>query len=177
MDSYLDRLHRELKETMRITENQHLDSGPTGKWTDGQILEHLFLTYHNTNKGIAKCLEKGSPLVTCATLFHRLGAVLVVNAGYFPKGRKSPERAVPKGMPSDEIRRTILAEIERMDVGFAECERKFGSRAKILDHPVLGPFSVRQWRKFHWVHGRHHTRQIRERIESRPTILSGSAAT
>jgi DinB family protein len=164
MDSYLDRLRQELEETMTICSPAGMDNGPAGKWTSAQVLEHLFLTYHNTNRGIAKCLEKGVPLGTRATLFHRLSALLVVNAGYFPKGRKSPERAEPKGMPADEVRRTILPEIERMDAGFAECERRFGPRARILDHPTLGPFSVGQWRKFHWVHGRHHVRQIRERI-------------
>ena len=164
MDSYLERLRRELEETMTVASPERMDGGPAGKWTSAQILEHLFLTYHNTNKGLAKCLEKGMPLGTRATLQHRVGTLLVVNLAYFPKGRKTPERAAPKGMPADEVRREILPEIQRMDAGFAECERRFGASVKILDHPVLGPFDVGQWRKFHWVHGRHHTRQIQERL-------------
>ncbi|MGZ4836286.1 MAG: DUF1569 domain-containing protein [Terriglobales bacterium] len=36
-----------------------------------------------------------------------------------------------------------------------------------MDHPFLGPLTADEWRKFHWVHGRHHTRQIRERIGKR----------
>jgi hypothetical protein len=80
-----------------------------------QVLEHLFLTYHNTNKGLDKCLEKGTPLGTRATLRHRLGTLLIVNLTYFPPGRKTPERAAPKGMPADEVRRAILLEIQRMD--------------------------------------------------------------
>jgi len=164
MDSYLERLQRELEETMTVVSREGMDRGPAGKWTSAQILEHLFLTYHNTNKGLDKCLEKGTPLGTHATLRHRLGTLLVVNLAYFPKGRKTPERAAPKGMPADEVRRAILPEIQRMEAGFAECERRFGASVKILDHPVLGPFNVGQWRKFHWVHGRHHTRQIQERL-------------
>lgn len=164
MDSYLERLRRELEEIMTVAGPERVDNGPAGKWTSAQVLEHLFLTYHNTNKGIAKCLEKGTPLATKVSMFHRVGALLVVKVGYFPKGRKSPERAVPKGMAVEEVQRSILPELERMDAGLEECARKFGSRARILDHPVLGPFSVAQWRKFHWVHGRHHARQIRERL-------------
>ena len=163
MDSYLERLRRELEVTMTLAGAERVDKGPDGKWTSAQVLEHLFLTYRGTNAGIAKCLEKGAPLGTRVTLYHRVSSLLVVNAGYFPRGRKSPERAVPKGLPVDEVRREILKEIERMDAGFAECERKFGKRARILDHPVLGPFNVGQWRKFHWLHGRHHAKQIRER--------------
>jgi hypothetical protein len=164
MDSYLERLRQELEEIMTAAGAEHLDKGPAGKWTSAQVLEHLFLTYRATNAGIAKCLEKGAPLGTQVTLFHRVGALLVVNAGYFPRGRKSPERAVPKGMPSEQVRQGILPEIDRMDVGLEQCEQKFGECARILDHPMLGPFSVWQWRKFHWVHGRHHARQIRERL-------------
>jgi hypothetical protein len=32
---------------------------------------------------------------------------------------------------------------------------------RVLDHPLLGPFSIWQWRKFHLVHGLHHGKQIR----------------
>jgi len=162
MDSYLERLRRELEETMAVAKSDLMDHGPAGKWTAAQVLEHLYLTYHNTNKGIAKCLEKGAPLGTQITLLHRVGTLLVVNVGYFPQGRKSPERALPKGMAMDEVRRAILPELERMDAGLVECEIKFGAEARIMDHPTLGPFRVGQWRKFHWVHGRHHARQIRE---------------
>jgi len=164
MDSYLEKLRQELEKTMTVAHPAHSDKRADGKWNSAQVLEHLYLTYHNTNKGIAKCLEKGAPLGTQVTLKHRLSTLLVVNAGYFPGGRKSPERAVPKGMPSDQVLREIIPEILKMDEGFAECERKFGADARVLDHPVLGPFTVGQWRKFHWVHGRHHARQIRERL-------------
>jgi len=164
MDSYLERLHRELEKTMTAATPERMDGGPAGKWTAAQVLEHLFLTYHHTNKGLDKCLEKGMPLGTRATLRHRFGTLLVVHLAYFPPGRKSPERAAPKGMAADEVRLAILPEIRHMDAGFAECERKFGANAKILDHPFLGSLNVGEWRKFHWVHGRHHARQIQERL-------------
>ena len=92
MDSYLEQLWRELDETMTSCSPEHIGNGPEGKWTPAQVLEHLYLTYHNTNKGLAKCLEKGTPLGTRASLRHRLSTLLVVNLAYFPKGRKSPVR-------------------------------------------------------------------------------------
>jgi hypothetical protein len=33
----------------------------------------------------------------------------------------------------------------------------------MLDHPILGPLTVDQWRKFHVVHTEHHVRQISQR--------------
>ena len=124
----------------------------------------MWLTYKNTNKGIEKCLEKGTPLATPPTLTHRVKAFVVVGLKYLPGRSKAPERATPRGTPSDEVLRSIFPEIQQMDSGLAECERKFGVNAQILDHPVLGPLTVKQWRIFHWVHGRHHARQIRERL-------------
>jgi hypothetical protein len=47
-----------------------------------------------------------------------------------------------------------------MDGIMARCESEFGSHRKVLDHPILGPFSIAQWRKFHLVHGRHHVKQL-----------------
>ena len=34
---------------------------------------------------------------------------------------------------------------------------------KVVDHPILGAFTVDQWLKFHLVHTRHHEKQIRAR--------------
>lgn len=167
MDSYLEKLRQELEVTMRVVEPERVGEGPEGKWSPAQVLEHLYLTYSMTNKGIAKCLETGTPLGTAPTFQDRVRAFVVVNLAYFPKGRKSPERAEPKGMPSDQVRQVILSEVQKMDEGFADCEREFGSRAKLLNHPVLGPLNAAQWRKFHWVHGRHHGRQMRERLGKR----------
>lgn len=165
MDSYLERLQGELEQAIAGATPSDMKEAPVGKWTPAEILEHLFLTYRGTNKGLARCLETGTSLASPVKFRDRIRAFVVVNAGYFPTGRKAPERAVPKGMPTEEVQSAIFEEIRRMDAGLTECETRFGSRRKIMDHPVLGPLDVRQWRKFHWVHGRHHARQIRERLE------------
>jgi hypothetical protein len=164
MDSYLERLRRELEDAIGGAGPSDLAQAPAGKWSAGQILEHLFLTYKNTNRGIAKCLERDGPLATRATLKDRLATLLVVNFGYFPSGRDAPERTIPRGMPALEAQQAIVLELQKMGPGLDDCERRFGNRTKIMDHPVLGPLTASEWRKFHWIHGRHHARQIRARI-------------
>jgi hypothetical protein len=164
MDSYLECLRQELEDAIGGASPGALAEAPVGKWSAAQILEHLFLTYKNTNRGIAKCLERGAPLATGATLKHRLATLLVVNLGYLPGGRKAPERTIPRGMAPEEVQQAIAPELERMSSGLDDCERKFGARTKIMDHLFLGPLTAGEWRKFHWVHGRHHARQIRERM-------------
>jgi hypothetical protein len=53
-----------------------------------------------------------------------------------------------------------------MDRCIALCEEKLGSRRKLLDHPILGPLTGAEWRKFHLVHGLHHVKQIRRLREA-----------
>lgn len=165
MDSYLNKLQAELEAAIANAPAEAMQNAPAGKWNSAQVLEHLYLTYKYTNKGIAKCLEGGAPLATRATMAHRFGCMVVLVFGYFPSGRKAPERSVPTGMAFEESRVTISGEIQKMAVGLDDCERRFGASAKIMDHPVLGPLTAHQWRKFHWIHGRHHAKQIRERTQ------------
>jgi hypothetical protein len=167
MDSYLERLRQELEDAIGGASPAALAQAPEGKWNAAQILEHLLLTYRNTNHGMAKCMEQSAPLATRATLKHRVAKLLVVNLGYLPGGRQAPERATPRGMLTEEVLRAIAPELQKMSSDLNECERRFGARTKIMDHPFLGPLTADEWRRFHWVHGRHHARQIRERIGKR----------
>jgi hypothetical protein len=91
-----------------------------------------------------------------------MSAFVVTGLGHLPEGRKAPERTQPRGMPPDEVSRDIGPRISAMDEVIGQCEARFGKRTRVLDHPVLGPLTARQWRKFHWVHGRHHVKQIQK---------------
>ncbi|MGB9234456.1 MAG: DUF1569 domain-containing protein [Terriglobales bacterium] len=165
MESYLKRLAAELEAAIQGVPCDAMHKAPAGKWNSAQVLEHLYLTYTNTNKGIARCLDGGAPLATRATIKHRVRSLVVIGIGYLPEGAKAPERSVPRGMPLEEVREKIVAEVQEMEAGLDDCERRFGASTKIMDHPLLGPLSANQWRKFHWIHGKHHSRQIRERTK------------
>lgn len=167
MNSYLERLRVEIDDAVGSASPEAMALAPEGKWSAAQIVEHLFLTYKHTNRGIEKCMASGVPAATRAALRHRLASFLVVGFGYIPEGRKAPERAIPRGMPAEEVLQALAGELQRMGAELDACERKFGIRTKIMDHPFLGPLTAQEWRKFHWVHGRHHARQIRERLSGR----------
>jgi DinB family protein len=164
MDSYLERLRRELEEVTRGVSADEMAQAPAGKWSGAQLLEHLLLTYKTTNRVLDKCLQKCAPLATRPTLRQRMSALVVINLGYMPGGRQSPERVAPRGMPREEVQQSLVPELEAMAAKLNDCEFRFGAGTKIMDHLFLGPLTAGEWRKFHWVHGRHHARQIRERI-------------
>jgi len=60
----------------------------------------------------------------------------------------------------DQVVSDIQRQITLMDDSLKLCEQKLGKDNKLFNHPVLGALTGEQWRKFHWLHGRHHVRQI-----------------
>ena len=169
MDPHLAKLERHIAAALAGLSPEQLARGVPGKWSAAEIIEHLYLTYTGTLKGLGRVLEQEKSLASKATWSDRGKAFIVVNLGYMPQGRKSPKMALPRGTPAEKVLRDVSTTIAEMDALMNRCASKFGARTKLLDHPVLGAFSIDQWRKFHLVHGMHHVKQIlrlRQKLES-----------
>ena len=160
MDPMLQTLRQEIGSAIAGLAATQLAVHPPGKWSTAEVIEHLYLTYTGTTKGFQRVEAAGHSLATHATLRHRAGVLLVVGFGYLPSGRQAPPVARPRGLPVDKVVPEIGAKIEEMDEIMNRCETLLGARSKVLDHPLLGPLTVAEWRKFHLVHGRHHLKQI-----------------
>lgn len=160
MNVYLQRVADAIAEVTSGMDAAQLMRHPEGKWCAAEILEHLDRTYKTTVPHLQKCLDAGRPTAGCPRLAQRLAVGIVVGLGYMPTGRKAPEFAVPKGLAPDEVLRDIPVQVAEMDRVLAECERRFGAHCELADHAILGPLTTHQWRKFHWVHTRHHVKQI-----------------
>lgn len=132
-----------------------------GKWTAGQILEHLALTYSGTAKVMEKCLAAGGPQCGRPSLKQRLMALVVADIGYFPPGRKSPKQVEPvSSMEGPVALELILRNVDHLATVYEQCWSQLGTSGFIANHPVLGPLTIRQWAGFHRVHTRHHMKQI-----------------
>ena len=160
MNIYLQRVQDAITEVTRGMDASQMAHHPEGKWSAAEILEHLDRTYKTTVPHLQKCLDAGHPTAGRATIAQRIAVGVVIGLGYMPGGRKAPEHAVPKGLPPHEILRNLPIHIADMDRVLAECACRFGADCKLANHFVLGPLTARQWRKFHWVHTRHHMKQI-----------------
>ena len=164
MSPELAEIRREVEQLTRQASEANWHQAPPGKWSCALIFEHLRLTYTGTTKGIANVMKGGRPLGGKATLPDRVKAVCVTKLGFMPSGRTSPSNITPKsGLALDSLRR-FYDDLVAMDATLTDAERRFGSRVKLLDHPFLGPLSVKQWREFHRTHTRHHLRQVAERM-------------
>lgn len=140
---------------------------PEGKWCAAEILEHLALAFELTSKGCEKALAAGKNLGGEPSMKDRLLQTIVVDLKYIPKGRKAPAITTPKGeMLGLAIVERIRTGLVIMDQKLAECREKLGTTGRLLNHPVLGPFTNEQWCVFHCVHTKHHMKQVRALRES-----------
>lgn len=160
MDSQLKKLKDALESAVEGMSREEMDWHPAGKWNAGEVLEHLYLTYTGTIRGFEKTIAAGKPLATRVSAVQRLRKLVVLGFSHMPEGRTAPANTVPKGLPSETVLAEVIAKITAMDAIIQECEKRFGSATKLLDHPVLGPLTAAQWRKFHLVHGWHHAKQV-----------------
>jgi hypothetical protein len=168
VDSHLHRLQAEIASSVAGRTAEQMAWHPPGKWSAAEVLEHLYLSYTGTVKGFERVAAAGKPLAAAKTWKQRAQTLAVVGFGYFPSGREAPAVARPRGTGVEQVLAGIGPAIAEMDEVIARCEEKFGSRRELLDHPVLGPLTGAQWRKFHLVHGLHHVKQIR-RLGRMPT--------
>lgn len=167
MDPQLVRLKKEIADALSVASEPQLNWHPPGKWCAGEILEHLYLTYTGTWKGFQRVAEAGRPIVTAPSWKQVVGKRLVLGFNFLPPGRQSPPTARPRGLPREKVLAEIVAKIDEMDEMISRCEKTIGS-GELLDHPILGPLTGEQWRKFHLIHGLHHIKQIRKLREKQP---------
>jgi hypothetical protein len=159
--SHLQKLQEEVESAVAGLSAEQLSWHAPGKWCAAEILEHLYLTYTGTIKGFERVTQAGESLATAQSWRQRGRTLVVVGFGHFPAGREAPPVARPRGVPIEKVLAEIGPKIAEMDAMITRCEEKLGARSRLLDHPILGPLTAGQWRKFHLVHGLHHVKQIR----------------
>jgi hypothetical protein len=149
----------------------------SARWSAQQVIEHLMSSRRLTAASVEERLGKRM-LQTRATLGQRVGQIAVCECGYFPRGRKSPAAVMPKedgavAISGNALVQQVSEQLTDMSSVLDRMEVQAGG-ADVLTHPVLGPLSVRRWRRFHLVHARHHLQQIRDALQG--PNRSGAAA-
>jgi hypothetical protein len=164
----MNRYHQKAWDAINVTtagmSEAELTRSLAGKWSIAQTLEHLSLAFGHTARAMNNALEAGRPLGGVPTLKQRAMSTLVVDIGYFPGGRQAPKMVLPSGTVGgkealDEIRKHLA----QMDQLHSACMAKFDHKGFLANHPILGPLTISQWPKFHWVHTRHHMKQVSAR--------------
>jgi hypothetical protein len=167
MDKDLARLEAELTAALAGLDAGQTQATPNDgpeKWSIQEIVEHLLLTYRGSIPAVQGRIDKGSATRTKPTLRQRMAQFVIIKLGHFPSGRAAPA-AVSPSLPAklrsgEELSAQVRGALAEFDRVTAEGERLFGGR-RAATHILLGPLSMRQWRRFHLVHGLHHVKQIK----------------
>jgi DinB superfamily len=162
MDFWLQRAFDEIDSATAGLSPQQMDWRPAeGKWCTAQILEHLSNTFSSTITALKKVEAAGRPAGSRPGFYQSLATFVVGDLGYFPHGRPAPAWTIPHGAPAEQVAKDIREHLRAMDAILVGLERQFGPRVKVANHPIVGPFSVTDWRKFHYRHTHHHMKQVR----------------
>jgi hypothetical protein len=160
MNFYLERARRELESALLGISLEQLRRKPAGKWSAAEILEHLSLTFAGTAKLMDRCLQSGKPLARPGSIRESIARIVVVQFSHMPQGRESPEPVRPRGAAAEDAVQVIFEKLEGMEDAIKQCVQKFGAKVRLANHPFLGPLNATEWSKFHYVHVRHHMKQI-----------------
>jgi hypothetical protein len=167
MNPTLHQLQREIAHSLQsldATQTQLRPPAHSAKWSIQQIVEHLLLTYSSTETAINARLAKRTPTGASPTLAHRISQFAVIRCGYLPTGQEAPPMVTPQPntppRSGEDLAQSAAEHLARLDLLFTEAETLFGPASQCATHAILGPLNIRQWRKFHLVHGEHHLKQI-----------------
>jgi hypothetical protein len=161
----LEKIRREVARVTGDFSEEHWLCAPEGKWNSACILEHLMLSYTGTTKGLQRAMAGGSPMGGKPTVKDRFRCFVVLGLGLLPRGRTAPKHTTPKdGLPPGSVQKFSDA-LVAMDATLMDAEKRFGCKAKVLDHPIIGPLNAKQWRRFHCAHAMHHLKQIKQRSQ------------
>ena len=137
---------------------------PRGKWTICQVVEHLAVSVDL----VAQLLEERAELRGRRRRSKPHETVLrhlVLGGGRLPRGLKTVLSAAPSEHPDQEL---VTAQF-RMGVEMTKLLNEQWSQERkqsvFLPHPYLGELNLPEWVRFHYIHCRHHVRQISQLIE------------
>jgi hypothetical protein len=137
---------------------------PKGKWSIAQIVAHLavgvdrssvVLEQRKDNAGMVRRTNPGQ-----AVLRHFL-----LLLGQFPIKLKSPESTTPPDKPDADL---VAAQYRMALERFATLDSSWSDKQKreiFVQHPRMGDLTLPEWIRFHYLHARHHAKQIHDRLK------------
>ena len=139
-------------------------AAPAGRWCPGQIVDHVAAAIETSAQAFESRAAKPPMQRRPRPLYLAAIQRLLFMTGVFPRGRRSPESALPAAAPDRPATESRLrAAVKHM----LELEQRLlPARAGDLfvKHPVFGDLTLREFMTFHVRHAEHHARQIRDRL-------------
>ena len=130
-----------------------------GKWSPGQVTEHVALTYE-VSRGI---LHGTFPGPTAPRIARPLIRILFLNPvlkrGRFNRPAKTPKPFQPGASPA--LPEALTARLRAAATAFEEdVETTAGSGQATLDHPFFGKLQLAEYLRLQVIHTHHHRQQL-----------------
>ncbi|GGG90462.1 DUF1569 domain-containing protein [Silvibacterium dinghuense] len=136
---------------------------PSSGWSRQEVVEHLLLTYGETLALVEKYCARERATGRRSSLREHIVRRVVLGLGWMPRGVQAPVFVRPQSVLPEaggrELCNRFRERLLQLDIGLTRGEAVFGDRV-FAPHFMLGPMTARQWRRFHFVHGRHHLGQL-----------------
>ncbi len=161
---HLARLEPMVLSPIRGISQQEWHEAPRGRWSVAQIVHHLALSVDLVAKAFERRADR-TDMRRRANPYQTLGRHLMLGVGAIPRGLKAPDVARPDERPDPEL---IVAEfrigVEQL-THFADSWPESRQVALFVRHPVVGDLNLPEWCRFHYLHCRHHARQLVGRLD------------
>ncbi|HEY2806874.1 MAG TPA: DinB family protein [Gemmatimonadales bacterium] len=139
---------------------------PDGRWSPGQVVDHLASAMSQSAKGFTERAAKPAMQRRPRTLKEVVAKTVVFRLGWFPGKPQAPTMTIPADQPQREATEARLrAGIE----AFVAAERELlpgRGHDLFLKHPRFGDLTLPEFMHFHVRHAIHHRRQIAERVSA-----------
>jgi hypothetical protein len=147
-------MNAELDQLLQRAERPDRSAPAVSKWSIHQHLEHAALSARHIADFVRRLNGgQGEPGGRTRSVAH-----IVLLTGWIPRGKgQAPEFAMPGDAPDPARIRTLIEDARAI---LSEAGPPRGGHR--LEHPLLGPFTARQWQRFGQVHTRHHLKIIRD---------------
>jgi hypothetical protein len=161
---HLERLEPLILQPLHGLSKNDWHGAPRGKWSIVQIVQHVAigidLVAHSFRE-LAESLPMDRQNKPHQTVLRHL----TLGAGHYPGTLKALPHAKPDAKPDAEL---VSAQFR---MGVEEYRKLTGSwpqdaqLSRFVPHPLLGDLNLPEWIRFHYLHSRHHAREIRARLK------------
>ena len=138
-----------------IPESQWRQPRHPGKWSPGQVVEHVALAYE-VNRGVL--LGRPAPMTAprfLRPLIRRFGLQPVLRRSRFIPGSRSPKLLRPSDSPASP---SVL--LERVRAAAVDFEADAARAGTTVDHPFFGHIPLLDFVRLQEIHTAHHREQL-----------------
>ncbi|MFQ5703290.1 MAG: DinB family protein [Gemmatimonadales bacterium] len=137
---------------------------PDGKWNVAQVVEHLAISMDLVATGFEARAEK-TGMERRATPSQSVVRHMLLGPGKLPAGMEAPDYTRPsEGPDREQITARFRMGVERTRVLLEQWPEERQLEV-FLRHPIMGDLNLPEWVRFHFVHCKHHGRQIEKLLE------------